>query len=148
MISSMLFFLILGDLPEGVRDVTATSCQVVRVNLALRMTTQIVFEQPPSLTLHADEQHFKIRTNEEAKRSIAIIPHIESSTIEQVTSGSQAQNLSQKELAKRLDEALRTNLFVFFNRSNQLMFELRFVEKDKADYIVNVKQDFNQECKI
>jgi len=139
-------------LPIGVRDVTATSCEIVRVNLAPGMTTQLVFEGPPVLSLHADEQHFQIRTNEDAPRSIAIIPHIDSGTVNRLFPSQDPGGLpvtpSHRELVARLDENLRTNLFVFFRRSNQLMFELRFVEKSKADYIVNVRQEFNKDCRL
>src|SRR5690554_6716780 len=114
----MLFVL---ALPVGVREVEATSCEVIRVNLAMGMTTQIVFEQSPTLTLHADEQHFKIRTNEDAERSIAIIPQVENSTISRLFPQGQEDAgpaiPSQQALAGRLDETLRTNLFVFFKNS-------------------------------
>jgi hypothetical protein len=116
------------------------------------MTTQIVFEQAPLLTLHADEQHFKIRTNTEAPRSIAIIPNIEAATVSRLFPDPNSPGISlvptHKELVTALDRHLRTNLFVFFQRSNQLMFELGFSEKKKADYIVIVKQDFNKDCRL
>jgi len=151
MIGHYLLYFILS-LPVGVREVSATSCQVIRINLSPGMTTQLIFQQAPVLSLHADEQHFKIHTNEAAPRSIAIIPHVDSSTISRLFPQQEPQGAAGKpshgELVSRLDESLRTNLFVFFKRSNQLMFDLRFVEKSRADYIVHIQQEFVGDCQL
>lgn len=128
-----------------VREVSASSCDIIQVNLGLGMTTQIVLEQEPKVTLYADKKHFKITTTSLSPRSLAIIPFVESSEIEALQS-SQNKKLSPKGLASELDKSLKTNLFVFFDNSNQLMFQLRFVEKNKADYIVMVKQLFKKGC--
>ncbi len=147
---TLFIFQSLMQLPIGVREVKATSCQVIPVYLSPGLTTQLIFEQAPVLSLHADDQHFKVHTNEAAPRSIAIIPNIDSQTVSQLfpqqSPGSTPTIPSSRELVKKLDQNLRTNLFVFFKRSNQLMFELKFVEKSKADYIIHIKQTFSQEC--
>src|SRR4051812_6982329 len=95
-------------LPIGVREVKATSCEVIQLNVALGMTSQIVFEEPPTLTLHADEQHFKIRANKDAPRSIAIIPYVDPQAVSQLfhsESGGAPVIPSGFALAKKLDEA-------------------------------------------
>lgn len=130
-----------------VREVSASSCDIIQVNLGLGMTTQVVLEQEPKVTLYADKKHFKITTTSLSPRSLAIIPFVESSEIEALQS-SQNQRLSPKRLASELDKSLKTNLFVFFDNNNQLMFQLRFVEKNKADYIVMVKQIFKKGCNL
>lgn len=128
----------------SLREVTATSCKAVQIDLAVGMTTQIVFEQEPKVTLFADQTHFKIVTNATASRSIAIIPVISSSEIDAIKNG--RPNMSNDALASALDASFKTNLFVFFDNNNQLMFELRFVDKKRADYLVKVKQNFSQGC--
>ncbi|MDB5038596.1 MAG: hypothetical protein JWQ35_2124 [Bacteriovoracaceae bacterium] len=146
-----LAFLFLISLPRGVREVTATSCEVIRLNVALGMTSQLIFDEPPTLTLHADEEHFKVKTTPEAKRSIAIIPFVDSATLAQLFQSRREENViipSPRVLAERLDAAYHTNLFVFFKNSNQLMFELRFVEKPKVDFILNVRQAFRKDCQL
>jgi hypothetical protein len=138
-------------LPSGVREIKATSCEVIRLNVALGMTSQIMFEETPTLTLHADEEHFKIRANPNAKRSIAIIPFVEATSISQLfpnPHGGEPLIPSGRAFAEKLDQAFKTNLFVFFKHSNQLMFELHFVEKTQADYILNVKQVFRKDCQL
>ncbi len=132
---------------SDVREVSASSCDIIQVNLGLGMTTQVVLEQEPKVTLYADKKHFKITTTSLSPRSLAIIPFVESSEIEALQS-SQNQRLSPKRLASELDKSLKTNLFVFFDNNNQLMFQLRFVEKNKADYIVMVKQIFKKGCNL
>lgn len=146
---ALLIFQSFMQLPIGVREVKATSCQVIPVYLSPGLTTQLIFEQAPVLSLHADDQHFKVHTNEAAPRSIAIIPNVDGGIIAQMfpqAPGMPPTIPSAKELVRKLDQNLRTNLFVFFKKSNQLMFELRFVEKSKADYIIHIKQSFSQEC--
>ena len=142
---SMLFGL--SSVQGGVREVVYTSCDVIRVNLGLGMTTQIVFEQEPRLTLYADHQHFRINTNDLASRSLAIIPFVEASEINDFRDAN-GKLPGPKELASLLDQSFKTNLFVFFDNSNQLMFELRFVEKKNADFVLKVKQDFDGECAL
>jgi hypothetical protein len=51
-------------------------------------------------------------------------------------------------LAEALDRVYRTNLFVFFKGSTRLMFRLRFVEKNQADYVLRVKQIFQKGCSL
>lgn len=130
---------------QGVREVEATSCDVIRVNVGLGMTTQIVLEQEPEVTLFADKKHFKVNTNSSAPRSLAIIPFVDSNEIE-VFRNSSGHLPGPKDLATALDKSFKTNLFVFFKNQNQLMFEMRFVEKAKADYILKVKQVFRENC--
>lgn len=132
---------------SGVREVEATSCEVIRVNLGLGMTTQIVLEQAPEVTLYADKRHFKITTNSSAPRSLAVIPFVSGSEID-VFRNSEGKLPSPKALAEALDQSFRTNLFVFFKNNNQLMFELRFVEKNRADFILKVKQVFREGCNL
>jgi hypothetical protein len=129
---------------KGLREVTGTSCKAIRVNVALDMTTQIVLDEEPKVTLFADKKHFKITTNTISPRSIGIIPYIESSELDQFKDV-QART-SPTNLARDLDGSFKTNLFVFFENNNQLMFDLRFVEKKKADYLLKVRQVFNKDC--
>lgn len=58
----------------GVRYVANTSCDTIRLNVAAGITTQIVLEQEPKVTLFADKKHFKINTNAASPRSLAVIP--------------------------------------------------------------------------
>ena len=132
---------------RGVREVSKTSCDVIPVKLGLGMTTQIVLEQKPKVTLYADKKHFKIHTNKESPRSLAIIPFVESSELDALKD-SKGQLPNSKKLASALNENFKTNLFVFFENNNQLMFDLRFVQKEKADYVLKVKQIFNQDCTL
>lgn len=130
-----------------VRTVTSTSCRAVRVNLAVGMTTQLVLEQEPKVTLYADKKHFKVVTNATSPRSLAVIPVIESADLDHLGDAG-AGTLAPAAQARALDGSFKTNLFVFFDNSNQLMFDLRFVEKEKADYILKVKQAFNGGCEL
>ena len=132
---------------KGVRVVNQTSCDVIKVNLGLGMTTQLVLEQEPQVTLYADKTHFKVNTNKQSPRSLAIIPFVSSSEIDVFRDASGALP-NQRTLAQALNKSFKTNLFVFFENSNQLMFELRFVEKEKADYILKVKQNFTKSCAL
>ena len=142
-----IFFYLLGVVvaEPGVREVTSTPCEVNRVNLGLGMTTQIVFEQEPKVTLYADKKHFKVNTDSLTPRSLAIIPYVDSSELEAFRD-STGRLPNSKALASALDKSFKTNLFVFFKNNNQLMFELRFVEKSKADYVVKVLQTFTEDC--
>jgi hypothetical protein len=129
----------------GVREVTSSSCEIVRVNLGLGMTTQIVFEEEPKVTLYADKKHFKISTNSLSPRSLAVIPLADAQDLNAFRDPSGQLPLPET-LAEDLDKSFKTNLFVFFKNNNQLMFELRFVEKKKADYILKVTEDFKKDC--
>lgn len=131
----------------GVRTVSASSCEVTKINLGLGLTTQIVFEQEPKLTLYADKKHFKITSNDLAPRSLAIIPFFEANELNPFRDTSGAL-LAPDKLANALNRSFKTNLFVFFKNNNQLMFELKFSEKEKADYVVKVKQTFGKDCAL
>jgi hypothetical protein len=129
----------------GVRQVSSTSCEIIRVNVGLGMTTQIILEQEPQVTLFADKKHFKINTNSSSPRSLAVIPFSDGNDLS--TFRDSAGHLpSQIALASVLDKNFKTNLFVFFKNNNQLSFELRFVERDKADNILKVTQLFKEDC--
>lgn len=131
----------------GVRHISGTSCDVLPVNLSPGMTTQIVFEQEPKMTLFADKKHFKIVTNASSPRTLAIIPVIEGSEIESLTPARTLPGHSEA-LAALLNRSFKTNLFVFFDNSNQLMFDLHFTVKSKADYILKVTQTFGGKCDL
>lgn len=146
MILYLLLSLFGSPLENGVRSLKASSCEVIPLKLALGVTTQIVFEQEPSVTLYADEQHFKIQSTPNVPRSIAVIPQFSQSELDSLIKSSGSKNLDQEGLAKVLDHYFKTNLFVFFDSSSQLMFELKFVEPSKADYILKVQQKFTKEC--
>jgi hypothetical protein len=132
---------------SGLRQVSRTSCQVIPVNVGLGITTQVVFEQEPKVTLYADKKHFKVATNASSPRSLAIIPVIEGSELDSFRDA-HGSLPSPKVLAAALDRSFKTNLFVFFDNNNQLMLELRFVDKAKADYILKVTQLFNGDCEL
>jgi hypothetical protein len=138
---------LLANAKPGIRKISSTSCQVIRVNLGLGMTTQIVLDDEPQVTLYADKKHFKINTNSVSPRSVSVIPFVESSELN-VFRKANGKLPSAKALAASLDNNFKTNLFIFFKNNNQLMFELRFVEKKKADYILKVKQVFNKDCAL
>ena len=130
-----------------VRNVSSSSCQVILVNLALGMTTQIILDQEPKVTLYADKKHFRIITNASSQRSLAVIPVIETTDLD-VFRDAKGDLPAPGVLASALDRNFKTNLFVFFDHNNQLMFDLRFVEKQRADYILKVTQLFNGECEL
>lgn len=130
-----------------IREVTSTSCKIIPINLGIGMTTQIVLEQEPKTTLFADKKHFKIVSNATSPRSLAIIPFVEQSELDAFRTPGGALP-APAALASALNGSFKTNLFVFFDNNNQLMFELRFVEKSKADYIVKVTQSFNENCNL
>jgi hypothetical protein len=130
---------------NALRKVSASSCQIIPVNLGVGMTTQIVLEQEPKVTLYADKKHFKVITNSSSPRSLAIIPVVESGELD-LFRDSKGALPQQSALAAALDRSLKTNLFVFFDNGNQLTFELHFVDKNKADNILKVNEVFNEDC--
>lgn len=143
----ILYSLALASTSSGVREVSGSSCDIIPINLALGMTTQIVLEQAPKVTLYADKKHFKINTNRISPRSLAIIPYIESNELAAFRNSS-GRLPPPAILAHSLNKNYKTNLIVFFENSNQLMFEMRFVEKKKADLIVKVTQEFKKGCAL
>lgn len=147
MSSFFLGFLLLG-LESGVREVRASACDVIPVRLSLGITTQLIFDRKPSLSLLADQKHFKIESAPTVPRSLAIIPQFESNELEALSQSQEATVPSKKVLAQRLDLHFRTNLFVFFSQSGQLMFELRFVPPENADYVLKIREEFSQECQL
>ncbi|MCB0357346.1 MAG: hypothetical protein KDD40_10080, partial [Bdellovibrionales bacterium] len=142
---SLVFLLQTALASTGIREVSQTSCVVIPIHLGLGMTTQLIFEQEPKVTLYADKKHFIINTNKFSPRSLAIIPLIDASELESLRSSSGKMPDSDL-LAKILDKNYKTNLFIFFQNNNQFMFELRFVEKKQADYIVKITQKFSKDC--
>lgn len=147
MISVMLFGLIVAASSDGVRHIKATPCDVVDVHLSLGMSTLLQFDLPPTLSFHADEERFDIKTTDSAKRVIAIIPKISSGELERILSTDPSQmSATPKVIARKLDEYFRTNLFVFFKDSTRLIFRLRFTTKDEADYVVHIQQVFKEGC--
>lgn len=130
--------------PGGVRAVSASPCDVIDVNLSLGMSALLQFDTDPTLTFHADEDHFLVRSSDSAKRTIAVIPHIKENELRQITHGDSGD--SRLPSASELDRTFRTNLFVFFKGGSRLIFRLRFVEKDRADYVVRVRQSVKKGC--
>jgi hypothetical protein len=130
---------------NALRKIESTSCRAIPVRVGLDMTTQIVFEQEPKTTLYADRKHFKIVTNSSSNRSLAIIPVVEPSELDAFRD-SKGRLPSPDALASALDRSFKTNLFVFFDHGNQLTFQLHFVDKNKADQILKVKQIFDGDC--
>jgi len=147
MLAAILYMLIAAH-PNGVRNVEATSCDVIRINVSLGMTTVLDLTQvgEPTVTLHTDEERFILRTHENAKRSIAILPQVSEQEVRMLSRNSN-QVLSGRALANTLDRTFRTNLFVFFKSNARLIFQLRFVEKTRADYVVRIKQSYKKECR-
>lgn len=133
--------------PSGVRRVSSTSCKAVPVRLALGMTTQIVLDQEPKVTLFADQRHFKIVTNPTSPRSLAVIPVVEPQELDAFR-GRDGNLPGPAALANALNRSFKTNLFVFFDNNNQLMFDLNFVEKARADYILKVSEIFDGSCEL
>lgn len=133
----------------GVREVKATGCDIVRVNVSLGMTTVLDLADvgEPTLTLHADEEHFILKTHENAKRSIAILPQVTEQDLRKIFS---QENYSKAEpqLSQGLDKVFRTNLFVFFKNNQRLMFQLRFVPKANADYVLRIRPEFKGGCRV
>ena len=140
-------FLVSANTP-GVRVVDTSPCDVVDIYLSLGMSVLLQFDSDPTLTFHADEEHFIVRSSESAKRTIAIIPHVKEEEIRKLfRSENEEFHLPSTALvASTLDKTLRTNLFVFFKNSTRFIFRLRFVEKEKADYVVRIRQTFKKGC--
>lgn len=147
LISLLTFTAAAANASIALRKVSKSSCQIIPVNLGVGMTTQIVLEQEPKATLYADKKHFKIVTNSTSPRSLAIIPVIEGSDLDPFRDARGALP-SPSALASELNKNFKTNLFVFFDNNNQLMFELRFAEKKDADYILKVNEVFNGDCNL
>ncbi len=143
----LLFIAIISTHPTGVRTVKATPCDVIDVRLAIGMSTILQFDEEPSLTFHADDQHFLLKNHENAKRSIAIIPSMKESDVRPLFQNRETAP-GGAVLADALDRAYRTNLFVFFKSSTRLMFRLRFVEKSAADYVLKVNQVYAKGCAL
>lgn len=144
-VGSVLFLAAL-TFSTGVRVVSATSCEVIPVKLALGITTQLIFQEEPAVTLNADEKHFNIQATPQVPRSIAIIPQVSRQEIDEITKHSPSTSGARKGLEKSLNAHFKTNLFVFFKSQTQLMFELQFVEPKHSDYILKVNQVFDPEC--
>ena len=68
MIAAILTALLVTN-PGGVRVINASPCDVVDVNLSLGMSALLQFDTDPTLTFHADEDHFLVRSSESAKRT-------------------------------------------------------------------------------
>lgn len=135
----IIISLVLVMAPGGVRIVNASPCDVIDVNLSLGMSALLQFDTDPTLTFHADEDHFLVRSSDSAKRTIAIIPHVKETELRQISE-------SRIPSASELDRTFRTNLFVFFKSGSRLIFRLRFVEKDRADYVLRIRQIVKRGC--
>lgn len=131
---------------QGLREVRATSCDVVDIRLAVGQVTQMVFETVPVQTLFASEQFYKITSSPEAPRSVAIIPTISPDAISDSMNKQGIRSVS--EIMRLLDKTYSTNLFVFFKNENQLQFRLRLVSKGEADAIVKITQIFRKNCSL
>lgn len=131
---------------KGLREVQATSCDVVDVRVSVGQVTQLVFEATPSQTLFAADQIFKITSSPDAPRSVAVIPTI---SAEAIQDGMNHQGIkSVAEMMRLLDKTYSTNLFVFFKGENQMQFKLRLVPKEQADSILKVTQIFRKNCSL
>ncbi len=145
---NLFLYLVITALPSGVRTVEATPCEVVDVKLSVGMSTLLQFDSEPSLTFHADDQHFILKADPSAKRSIAIIPNIKEQEVRRLFTSENEKWPSSRSIAEALDRAYRTNLFVFFKSSTRLMFRLRFVDKAEADYVLRVKEVYRKGCSL
>lgn len=145
--SLVFLFLINAAFPDGVRKISATPCDVVDIRLSLGMGTILQFDTPPSLSFHADEEHFDIRSTDSAKRVLAIIPKISIAELTKIL-GSNSSQFSPTQIAQSLDRYFQTNLFVFFKDSSRLIMRLRFTTKSKADYVVHIRQIFKEGCAL
>ncbi len=132
---------------HGVRVVKATSCDIIDVHVSLGMSVLLQFDSTPSLTFHADEEHFLVRSSDSAKRTLAIIPHVKEEELRRLTRQDEALP-SGASLSKLLDRIFRTNLFVFFKNSSRLLFRFKFVEKERADYVLRIKQIYRKGCEL
>lgn len=131
---------------SGLREVKATACEIIPIKVAVGMTTQLIFEEEPKLTLFAEEKRYQIASNPQAPRSIAIIPRFSPEDIERAAIRSSQRSLSDKEVSKLLNEAFKTNLFVFFERQDQFLLSLQIVPKSQSDLIVKVHRKFSEDC--
>lgn len=134
------------NLPSGVRAIEATSCEIVDVRLSPGMSTILQFDEEPNLTFHADDQHFIVKTDPAAKRSLAIIPNVKEQEVRRLFHAESEAWPSSRAIAEALDRAYRTNLFVFFKSQNRLLFRLRFVDKSEADYVLRIRQVYRKGC--
>jgi hypothetical protein len=140
------FIMILSTIGNlRVRTVTATSCDIIPINLGIGMTTQLVFDQEPRVTLYADKDHFLIQGTKEAPKSLAVIPLIRSN---EIRSSVGPEKSSTSAITELVDTAFTTNLFVFFSHNQQFMFEFHFVAKKKADFAVHIKRGFSGKCDL
>lgn len=133
-------------MPSGVRAIEASSCDIVDVRLSPGMSTILQFDEEPNLTFHADDQHFIVKTDPAAKRSLAIIPNIKEAEVKRLFPSDSEGWPSSRAIAEALDKAYRTNLFVFFKSQNRLLFRLRFVDKSEADYVLRIRQIYRKGC--
>lgn len=145
----LALFIVQAAPNTGVREIKATGCDIVRVNVSLGMTTVLDLADvgEPTLTLHADEEHFILKTHENAKRSIAILPQVTEQDLRKIFS-QEGYSQAEPQLSQGLDKAFRTNLFVFFKNNQRLMFQLRFVPKTKADYVLRIRPEFKGGCRV
>ena len=139
-------FSLILNLPNGVRTIEATSCEIIDVRLSPGMSTLLQFDEEPNLTFHADDQHFLVKADATAKRSLAIIPNIKEQEVKRLFNLDSETWPSSRAIAEALDRAYRTNLFVFFKSQNRLLFRLRFVDKAEADYVLKIKQTYRKGC--
>jgi hypothetical protein len=139
-------FSLIMSLPSGVRTIEATSCEIIDVRLSPGMSTILQFDEEPNLTFHADDQHFIVKADPTAKRSLAIIPNIKEQEVRRLFNSDSDSWPSSKAIAEALDKAYQTNLFVFFKSQNRLLFRLRFVDKSAADYVLRIRQIYRKGC--
>ena len=79
-----LFILLISIPLNGVRVIEASACDVTDVKLSAGLSTLLQFDEEPKLSFHADPEHFLLKTDEAAKRSLAIIPHIKDQDLKQL----------------------------------------------------------------
>jgi len=131
---------------QGVREVEATSCDVVNIRVGLGMVTQLVFETSPTQTLAANDTKFSVSSHADAPRSVALTTTI---TQEAVSRAMKDNGIaSASEMIRQLNQTYATNLFVLFKADNQLQFKLHIVPADQSDSIVKVKQVFRKDCRL
>ena len=132
--------------PQGVREIEATSCDVVSIRVGLGMVTQLVFDSAPTQTLSATDTKFSISSHADAPRSIAITTTI---TQEAVARAMKDNGIAvASDMLKQLDRTYSTNLFVLFKADNQLQFRLHIVSADQSDSIVKIRQVFRKDCRL
>ncbi len=132
--------------PQGLRQVEASSCDIVAIRVGLGMVTQLVFETIPIQTLTATDTKFSISSNAEAPRSVAIISTISQ---EAIAEAMRENNISSsRQMIQQLDHTYATNLFVLFKGGNQLQFKLHLVGSTEGDSLVKIKQVFRKDCPL